>query len=111
MPACGRQIDLTPAVEFQAFQTWTDIHSLCQNCVSSPPGAASERVRQFVQSSQPLNGELRQIDESICAFEARYEMSSDEMRRRLKNSRLEHTEDICRWEMLLELRERVARAR
>jgi hypothetical protein len=76
-----------------------------------PPGTASERVRQFVQSSQPLNGETGQIDDAIAEFETRYEMSSDEMRRRLRKAEAEHTADTCRWEMLLELRERVARAK
>ncbi len=73
-------------------------------------GAASERVRQFVQDSRSLNGdESREINDSIAAYETRYEMSSDEMRLRLKESKLEHTADICRWEMLLEMRDRVAK--
>ena len=70
--------------------------------------AASARVR-ILQNPQSLNGESREIADSIAAYETRYEMSSDEMRRRLKDLKLEHTADICRWQMLLEMRDRVAK--
>jgi hypothetical protein len=72
---------------------------------------ASGRVRQFLQDQHSLNGEGREIEESILAYETRYEMSSTVMRQRLKEAKLEHTADICRWEMLLEMRDRVARIR
>jgi hypothetical protein len=75
------------------------------------PAEASGRVKRFLQSSQPLNGEVQELEAEINAYETRYEMSSTVMRQRVRESRIEHTADICRWQMLLEMRDRVSKAR
>jgi hypothetical protein len=75
------------------------------------PEDASERVKRFLQDSRPLDGEVQELEAEINAYETRYEMSSALMSQRLRESRLEHTADICRWQMLLEVRDRVSRIR
>jgi hypothetical protein len=74
------------------------------------PEATAARVRRFVRNSRPLNGELREIDAAINAYETRYEMSSSIMCQRLRDTGLEHTADVCRWQMLLEMRDRVSKS-
>ena len=85
-------------------------HTTSRGIAGLTSDAASAHVRDFLKDRHSLNGESREIEDSIAAYETRYEMSSDEMRRRLKESKLEHTADICRWQMLLEMRNRVAKA-
>ena len=74
-----------------------------------PTEAVSARVRQLIQNRRPLNGELLKIDATIRDYETRYEMSSTVMLQRMQQSKLEDTADICRWQMLVEMRDRVAR--
>jgi len=63
------------------------------------------RFREFQDAMhQPMNGQLCELDEQIRAFEARYEMPSDEMYAKFKAGELHETYEICRWLMLVELR-------
>jgi hypothetical protein len=66
------------------------------------------RVQDLLNASkQPLHEELTQLDEEVAVFERRYEMSSNSMQRRLASHQINHTGDICRWLILLDLRQRV----
>jgi hypothetical protein len=55
------------------------------------------------------NGQMREIDGRIRAFEIRYEMTSTEMRERFRRSELADTAEVAQWLMLVRLRERVVR--
>lgn len=66
------------------------------------------QVRNFVASrSEPLNGEVIEINNRIALFESRYEMPSDTMRQQLHDNQIRETEEICTWLMLLHVRERL----
>lgn len=54
----------------------------------------------------PRNGQARELDQRIRAFEIRYEMTSEEMVRRLHAGQIEDTADISKWTMLLLARSR-----
>ena len=60
-------------------------------------------------TSAPPNGALTSLHEQIARFEARYEMTSDEMRQRFAEGALEDTADTSDWLMLVKVRERVTR--
>jgi hypothetical protein len=53
------------------------------------------------------NGELRELDEQIGAFEARFGLDSEAMRRDVANGSRRETADVCEWLMLLRVRERL----
>lgn len=72
-----------------------------------PSETVSARVQQFVQNRHPINGELLKIEAAIRDYETRYEMSSAVMLQRIEQAQLEDTADICRWQMLIEMRDRV----
>lgn len=66
-------------------------------------------VKALLDARQvPLNGEVRELDARIAEYQQRFGMSSDEMRGKLASGDLVETVDICRWLMLLKLRDRVA---
>ena len=62
------------------------------------------RVASFGKS-QPANGELASLQERIAEFEIRYELSSETMRAQFHTGQLKETADICKWLMLLSVRE------
>ena len=70
----------------------------------------AERVQMLEEAGKgPLNGEMAHIDSEITALELRHQMSTATMLNRLAASTIDHTPDICRWQMLAEIRNRVAR--
>ena len=75
--------------------------------------SASERDRQtadLVASTRRLpNGELTHLDNSIRAYEHKYHLSSEEMRRELSEGKRAETDEICAWLMALRLRERLVK--
>jgi len=61
-----------------------------------------------VAASQPVNGEIREVDDQIVAFESASGMSSAVMRARLDRGEITETWDVVRWLMALDLRDRLA---
>ena len=67
---------------------------------------AVEAARQLRDAlRQPLNGQLVDLESRLRDFEIRYEMPSEEMRRQYRAGKLRETHDICRWLMLLDVRD------
>lgn len=64
-----------------------------------------------VATQRPLNGEVKNLEREIRAYEARHGFSSKELRQRLAEGRIEETEDVCRWLMRLKLRDRLVELR
>ena len=75
--------------------------------VLSPTQQADCVQRWVAARSEPLNGQLAELDAKIASFETRYEMSSESMCQKLSDGSLPETADICSWQILLELRGRV----
>ncbi len=68
----------------------------------------AEALRELAVSAQGLpNGELTLVEARIRAFEAQYEMTSDEMRARVAAGRLAETADIARWLIALDVQGRL----
>lgn len=69
--------------------------------------ADSNRVlRELVRSAKSRRkGQSAILDARISEYELRYEMSSEEMSRRLSNGTLRETAEIARWVMALAARE------
>jgi len=71
----------------------------------------SEKLKAVARATRnPPNREVRQINLEIRTHEDRFGFSSDELRRRLAAGEQRETDDVCRWLMLLALRERVEKA-
>jgi hypothetical protein len=71
----------------------------------------TNRVRELVDVGRgPLNGELADLTAAITSLELRHQMSTKTMRSRVESSAIDHTPDICRWQILAEVRDRVCRA-
>ena len=72
--------------------------------------SAEERATAVAElgrrAAAPRNGQAKDIEARIRAFEVRYEMTSKEMRRRFASGELRDTADTSRWLMLLRARER-----
>lgn len=64
--------------------------------------ALAELVRA---AKSPRNGQSKALEGRIRALEIRYEMTSDEMRRRFANGRMSDTADISLWLILLYARD------
>lgn len=76
------------------------------------PEKRQVRVRQLAEATQrPVNGEVKDLDREIRAFEARHGMDSDALRKGLTNGEIEETDDICQWLMRLTLRDRLVELR
>ena len=58
----------------------------------------------------PLNGELADLDTALTSLELRHQMSTETMRKRAESGDIDHTPDICHWQILAEVRDRVCRA-
>ncbi len=71
-------------------------------------GRALDKLVRAAQSGKP-NGGLSSVEAEIRAFETRYEMTSDEMRKRFRDGTLNDTADVARWLLLLSARDRAAR--
>jgi hypothetical protein len=68
-------------------------------------GALDDLVRR-ARTGKP-NGPVSALDAQVREFEARYEMSSDEMLARFCRGEQKDTADIARWMVLLSARRRV----
>lgn len=62
-------------------------------------------------SRQAPNGEISRLSAQIQAFEEQHSMTSDELRSALRKREVRETAEICRWLMLLDLRERLEPSR
>jgi hypothetical protein len=60
-----------------------------------------------VAASQPANGGLERLEAEISGYEARYEMSSEELLRRLANGSQDETGEVASWLIRLDLRRRI----
>jgi hypothetical protein len=71
------------------------------------PVVDSNRVLgELVRSAKSRrNGQSAVLDARISDYELRYEMSSGDMRRKLKDGTLRETADIARWLMTLAARD------
>ena len=56
-------------------------------------------------TQQPPNGEMRELDEQIRAYESQYGMDSATMRHRVRTRALEESWEICQWLMRLNERD------
>jgi hypothetical protein len=56
----------------------------------------------------PAGSQLEAIDARVREFESVFGMSSETMRARLANGSLQETDAVCRWLMILAVRDRIA---
>ena len=76
---------------------------------SLPAEQRARRVAALARASEePPNGELREVENRIAALEAAHLLTSDDLRRELAQGRRRETLEICRWLMLLDLRDHLA---
>lgn len=74
-----------------------------------PEGQLSQRLNDMVQATrQPLNGEIKELNERIARFEHRFGLTSDALRRALAEGSLKETWEICEWLGLASLRDDLA---
>jgi len=66
---------------------------------------ASPALTALVQASFDASHALARVNQRIAAFEQRYGVASDAMRRDVISGDLSETEDICTWLMLMNRRE------
>jgi hypothetical protein len=81
--------------------------------LANMPVVDSNRVLgELVRSAKSRrNGQSAVLDARISDYELRYEMSSGDMRRRLKDGTLRETADIARWLMTLAARDNCGTAK
>jgi hypothetical protein len=70
------------------------------------PAHERERVLSDLVLSSP-NGEARELDQRLNEYETRYEMSSKTMREKYRSGHLRETADICRWLILLNVKDQL----
>lgn len=77
--------------------------------VAMEPEVRERRMAELVRvmRSEP-NGEIADVDAQIRDFERRYELRSELMKAELAAGTRRETGEICRWLMLLKLRDRLA---
>lgn len=70
------------------------------------PTAQDSALRELTKVAlAPVNGQAVTVDARISAFESRYEMSSEELVRRLKDHEVEETADYVSWLFWIRLRD------
>ncbi len=74
-----------------------------------PAERKSQVLSDFVRVSSEANGELKELDRRIAAFERVYETTSENMQAELTSGVRKETAEICQWLMLIELQKRVSR--
>jgi hypothetical protein len=72
-----------------------------------PERRAAALDELVIAANQSPNGGLEALESEINEFEARYEMSSDELLERLNADRQEETAEIASWLIRLDLRRRI----
>jgi hypothetical protein len=66
------------------------------------------RVSELIRAARSApNGEIEELDREIRAYEQRYGLDSASLEREVAGGHRQETEDICRWLMLLRIRERL----
>ncbi len=67
------------------------------------PERQEEAVKKLVRAanSRP-NGEVRDLDHQIRAFEEKFGLSSEDLRRELAQGKRDESWEICKWLMLLD---------
>lgn len=71
-----------------------------------PDEARVRRAAELVAAARrPPNGELVAIEREIERFEHVFQLSTDSMRVRVGNGSLRESHEICRWLMLVKLRD------
>ncbi|HEY8205976.1 MAG TPA: hypothetical protein VIG99_00750 [Myxococcaceae bacterium] len=76
------------------------------------PERQEEAIKELVRAANsPPNGEMRDLDQQICAFEEKFGLSSQELRRELAQGRREESWEVCQWLMLLDQRDYLLGAR
>lgn len=75
-----------------------------------PKHEAQKRADDLLRGSicpspELLKEQTRNLNDRIEAIEVRQGMSSESMRRALKNGSIQETAEICQWLMLLEIRD------
>jgi hypothetical protein len=82
--------------------------------LSDLKGRSQQDVAQILaamaRERHSLNGEAAALDLEIADLETRYEMSSGAMQQGLRNQTVRETADLCRWQILLALRDGLAGA-
>lgn len=64
----------------------------------------SRKLSELVEDARsPRNGQARDIDARLRAYEIQYGMTSEEMRAKFRAGKQEDTADIARWLMLLSI--------
>ena len=73
-----------------------------------PPQEARSRFAEFgVSRRRGPNGEVDYLRGRVAYLEAKYEISSDQMRERVASGELQETADIANWLILLAMRDRL----
>ena len=70
------------------------------------PEQREEAISQLVRAARSSpNGEARDLDAQIHAFEEQFGLSSEQLRRELAQGKRTETWEICQWLMLLDQRD------
>ncbi len=70
------------------------------------PDEQDEAMRKLVKVARARpNGELKDLDAQIQAFEQKHGLSSDDLRHELAQGRRKESWEICQWLMLLDQRD------
>ena len=81
-------------------------HIKLSDLAKMPVPDSNRVLGELVRSAKSRrNGQSAVLDARISDYELRYEMSSVDMRRRLKDGTLRETADIARWLMTLAARD------
>lgn len=73
----------------------------------TPSEREAALARLIEEALRPSNGGEASIDARIREFELRYEMSSEELLKRLEGEQQAETDEIAEWLFMLQFRERV----
>lgn len=68
-------------------------------------------LKKFVEAAQqpPTEETIAEWKNKIASYEEQYEMTSDEMRKKLKSGEISETFEICKWLMDLHVLDRLIR--
>ena len=70
------------------------------------PERQEEAIQELARAarSQP-NGEARDLDQQIHAYEEKFGLSSEDLRRELAQGKRKESWEVCKWLMLLDQRD------
>ncbi|HAN91879.1 MAG TPA: hypothetical protein DCQ33_07340 [Nitrospira sp.] len=76
------------------------------------PKQRQDRLSELARASQrPVNGEVKVLDQEILAYERKYSMDSETLKRRLSDGTFVESDEVCLWLMRLKLRDRLVELR